>query len=154
MLIIGGSCRKFRGAIGIHKWYFVILWIQIELWGHSNPTCCNFKIHLNVLPSQVAGKLKHHSHTLRTSRAPSARANLVKLSQHLINSWKYDVSHPHRVLVNSSRAAAPRGEGALNWLYCQWKHLLNRVSVLTAAAGAFRDGNQRSYLSPVCAFTY
>ena len=33
---------------GTYKWYFVILWIQIKWWGHSNPNCYNY-ICLNFL---------------------------------------------------------------------------------------------------------
>ena len=43
--------RSMNGA-------FAILWMKVEWWRHSNPTCCN-QICLNLTHSQAVGILKH-----------------------------------------------------------------------------------------------
>ena len=42
----------------MYEWYFAILWMKVEWWRHSNPTCCN-QICLNLTHSQAVGILKH-----------------------------------------------------------------------------------------------
>ena len=40
-----------------YECYFVIEWIQVEWWGHSNPTCCNRMFW--TCCTQTVGMLKH-----------------------------------------------------------------------------------------------
>ena len=65
--LFGGSCRVTivvapafcpKILVGTYEWYFVILSMQVEWWGQSNPSCCNqicvtgatlFAFHLVVL---------------------------------------------------------------------------------------------------------
>ena len=85
--LIGGSCKnQLSGCIwlfastfwemaGTYEWHFVIQWMQVEWWGHSNPTCRN-QICLNFLHSEVVVILKHlphaHSCPLAADHAPRA----------------------------------------------------------------------------------
>ena len=61
---------KLWEVMGTYEWHFIILWMQVQWWGHSNLTLCK-RICLNILHSQAVG-WKHfglRTHTISHSRA-------------------------------------------------------------------------------------
>ena len=75
---LGGVTSQFWEVAGTYEWYFVILWLQVDLWGHSNPTWCNW-IDLNFLLSELVGMLKYYYYACSHLRARlRSRATLWK----------------------------------------------------------------------------
>ena len=54
MVAFGFFAPKNWEVAGTYEWYFVILWLQVEWWGHLNSTCCNWN-NLNFLYSDAPG---------------------------------------------------------------------------------------------------